>query len=168
MGPLVNETLDEWLLRPFQSSTTFRNLSACGVCVFHVIDDALLIVRSALSLPIELNYTRSAHGGWVIDSACHWYCLRAQNWDISQSRAEISAVVLQHQSIRPFWGWNRAKHAILEATILATRLHLTGRKKVQEELLRLEPMLKKTAGTNELIAWDLICRFVAETEPLDL
>ena len=44
MGPLVDVELKNWTLRPFSSSTTFRNLQSNPHCVFHVIDDVVPLV----------------------------------------------------------------------------------------------------------------------------
>lgn len=164
MGPVVNESLGVWQLRPFQTSSTFQNLQSCGVCTFHVTDDVLLVVKSALSIPIDLEYSRSRRGGWIIETACHWYCLETHQWDLSQPRSQVSARLIEQGSIRPFWGWNRAKHAIIEATILATRLELIGRPQALEELNRLESAVHKTAGQRELDAWDLVCQYISQSE----
>lgn len=160
MGPVVDPTLTSWRLRPFNTSSTFANLRRLGTCVFHVVDDVVPLVQSALSLPTELTYQSLSDGGWIIESACHWYCLNALTWDVSQERAEVTMRIQSQGVQRPFWGWNRAKHAILEATILATRLHLTGSEIVREELNRLEPTIQKTAGPREWQAWSLLSEFI--------
>ncbi len=48
MGPIVDAEMRELRLRPFQTSTTFRNLKTTGCGVFHVTDDVLLIARAAV------------------------------------------------------------------------------------------------------------------------
>lgn len=48
MGPIVEETMSELLLRPFNTSTTYKNLKATGQGVFHVTDDVLLLARAAV------------------------------------------------------------------------------------------------------------------------
>lgn len=160
MGPIVDESLQHWLLRPFQSSQTFSNLRREGQCVFHVVDDALIVAQSALSVPSQLQYSKSPSGGWIMDSACHWYCLETMNWNLEEFRSEVTARVVETGFLRPFWGWNRAKHAVLEATILATRLQLTGPQPILEEMQRLQPIIDKTAGPRELAAWDLVFQHV--------
>ncbi len=160
MGPVVDPDLTHWQLRPFQGSTTCDNLLRSGQAVFHVMDDVLPIVQSALSMPVDLQYRPCEHGGWIIQSSCHWYCLNVQHWDLSQPRSLATAQVLSSGIHRSFWGWNRAKHAILEATILATRLHLTGREAVLAQLQPLENAVTKTAGPRELLAWQLVEQYI--------
>jgi uncharacterized protein len=165
LGPVVDESLEQWLLRPFQSSNTFANLRRTGLGTFHVVDDILPVVQSALSLPVDLEFIRNEYGGWIIASACHWYSLNIQQWDVSQSRAEAAAQVIASGNIRPFWGWNRAKHAVLEATILATRLHLNGPESIAEQLELLEVAVEKTAGPRETEAWNLVKDYIQNWKP---
>ena len=173
MGPVVDEDLSTWTLRPFASSTTFRLLRANPHCVFHVVDDVVPVVESALGLETSLQFavqSRSIVGEsgmkqltvWTIPTACHWYHLEVIAWDVSQERSQATARVLERHLQKPFWGWNRAKHAILEATILATRLHLVDRKAIEEDLSRLQPAVTKTAGARELYAWQLLSDFFAK------
>ena len=48
MGPIVTAAMTTLILRPFTSSTTYKNLKANGVGVFHVTDDVLLIAAAAI------------------------------------------------------------------------------------------------------------------------
>ena len=166
MGPVVDRELLSWQLRPFKSSTTFANLQRCGVCVFHVTDDVLLVVQAALNKLRDVanseNYLPGPEGTWILGTACHWYRLSIERWDLSTDRAEAFAKVEQHGAIRPFWGWNRAKHAVLEATILATRVHLTGKQPILEAMVDLRLVMEKTAGDQEWQAWQMIADFLDE------
>jgi hypothetical protein len=54
MGPIVTPELTTLVLRPFASSQTYLNLKRRPYGVFHVVDDVLLLARSALDrLPAE-------------------------------------------------------------------------------------------------------------------
>jgi hypothetical protein len=62
-----------------------------------------------------------------------------------------------HQAMRaPFLGFNRAQGAVIEAAILATRLHMLPREKVERELGYLQIAVEKTAGPREHEAWRLL------------
>lgn len=175
MGPVVDEDLQTWTLRPFASSTTFRCLQANPHCVFHVVDDVLPVVQAALGLPSSLRFEslggntgrdklkhagdNRADGAWTISSACHWYHLQVTDWDTSQPRSLAKTRLIEQRVQRPFWGWNRAKHAILEATILASRIHLLEREAIDAELSKHEAAIGKTAGERELLAWRLLKDF---------
>jgi hypothetical protein len=58
MGPIVDETMQTLLLRPFQTSTTYRNLKRTGCGVLHVTDDVLLLAQAAIN-----RLERCAHVG---------------------------------------------------------------------------------------------------------
>lgn len=175
MGPIVDDRLRQWTLRPFASSTTFRYLQAHPDCIFHVIDDVLPVVEAALGMPTSLTFEPLKSGnanndltvGWTIPSACHWYHLRVANWDTSQDRSVAQARLLNQRVLRPFWGWNRAKHAVLEATILASRIHLYQPGTIDDDLKRFDVTIGKTAGERELQAWQLLQDFFqAHGQPL--
>lgn len=161
MGPVVDEKLEHWRLRPFQSSSTFENLRRYPYAVFHVVDDVLSLAQTALGLESDLQFAK-VDNCWILPSACHWYRLQVTEWDLSESRSGAEAIVLEQRIQRPFWGWNRAKHAIIEATILLTRRHLLERSFIEQELGRLESAVEKTAGTRERQAWELLRQQVKE------
>jgi hypothetical protein len=64
--------------------------------------------------------------------------------------------------IAPFFGFNRAKHAVIEAAIAATRLHLLPAEDVDEELRRATIAVEKTGGVDEREALELIANHVRE------
>lgn len=162
MGPIVDESLTRLHLRPFQTSTTFRNLKESGCGVFHVVDDVLLIAQAALNRLPEHVPTRPAIEvvGQVLESACRWYEFRVETLDDSQDRSEIRCRVVHTGRLRDFFGFQRAKHAVLEATILATRLHLIAREEITARLADLRVIVSKTAGPREFEAMDLVEEFV--------
>jgi hypothetical protein len=67
---------------------------------------------------------------------------------------------VHHGVRREFIGFNRARHAVLEAAIYATRLHLLPRAFVESELQRLQAIVDKTAGDQELEAMALLTEHV--------
>lgn len=163
MGPVVDEGLTRFLLRPFQTSTTFRNLRDHPEGVIHVVDDVLLIARGAIGALTEPPPTRPARvvRGRVLQDACRSFEFRVLSCDASQPRSEIAVEIVHAETHRDFWGFNRAKHAVLEAAILATRLHLLPADEVRAELRRLESPVQKTAGPRELEAFALVRAHVA-------
>lgn len=164
MGPIVDESLTWLRLRPFQTSQTFRNLSAHPQGVLHVTDDVLMLAKAAIGKLIEFPRTSSANQirGEVIQSACRWYEFEVESIDTAQDRSEIQCRVVHVGRLRDYFGLNRAKHAVLEAAILATRLHLLPREEIERQFAALRSPVEKTAGPNELVAFQLLCDFVAE------
>lgn len=164
MGPIVDAAMTRLTLRPFQTSTTYSNLKRTGVGVLHVTDDVLLLARAAIgrldSAPPLFPATKI--DGDVLADACRWYEFRVSSLDDSSERTRIEADVVHVGRMRDFFGFNRAKHAVLEAAILATRLHLLPPEDVRRQLEALRVPVEKTAGPQEREAFALIERFVEE------
>jgi hypothetical protein len=162
MGPIVDESLSKLRLRPFKTSQTYANLKRTPFGVFHVVDDVLLLARSAVGLLAQTPPTFPAAKipGDVLADCCRWYEIEMREFDDSSERAEMVAQVVHAGRVRDFFGFNRAKHAVLEAAILATRVHLLARDQIVAELNRLKPAVVKTGGPAEVEAFELLERFV--------
>lgn len=156
MGPVVDPQVTKLIFRPFKTSTTYQNLKATGQGVFHVVDDVLLIARAAVGKvePGPGAAVRPAEKieGVILADACRFYELRVTELDDRQERTTIHAQVVHAGRQRDFLGFNRAKHAVLEAAILATRVHLTGPAPVLAELARLQVIVDKTGAQAEHLA----------------
>lgn len=165
MGPIVDAEITRLLLRPFRSSTTYANLARtrCGVC--HVTDDVLLFAQAAINQIDPWPDLRSAEvvAGDILAGACRWFEFRVTDIDDASERTEIAAEVVHQGTLRDFFGFNRAKHAVLEAAILATRLHLLPRVDILAQLDLLRTPLEKTAGPRELRAFQLLETYIRST-----
>jgi uncharacterized protein len=68
----------------------------------------------------------------------------------------------------PFRGFNRAQSSVIEAAILASRLSMLPREKIEREIAYLTIGLEKTAGPREREAWgwlmEMIHAHLAEPE----
>ena len=164
MGPRVDESLSKLRLRPFKTSQTYANLKRTPFGVFHVVDDVLLLARSAVGLLAEIPRTFPAEKvpGAVLADCCRWYEFEVRELDDSRERAEMLAQVVRCGRVRDFFGFNRAKHAVLEAAILATRLHLIPRAEILSEFDRLKPAVSKTGGPAEIEAFTLLEGYVRD------
>lgn len=164
MGPIVTEGFERFLFRPFKSSSTYRNLKATGQGVFHITDDACLIARAAVSKlrvgeDVKVVPAKVVEG-LVLADACRAYELKVESLEDQEERTTIIARAVHVERLRDFWGFNRARHAILEAAILATRLHLTGKGPVLEEYAKLQVAVDKTGGQKEQEAMAGLRRWV--------
>ena len=165
MGPIVDVKMQRLQLRPFQTSKTYANLKRDHVGVFHVVDDVLLLAQAAINCLAETPPTipATAIAGHVLADACRWYEFKTTTIDDREPRTNIFVDVVHIGRLRDFFGFNRAKHAVLEAAILATRLHILPRADVETELARLAVPVQKTAGDMERMAFELICDYVRRT-----
>src|SRR5438067_8989427 len=96
MGPRVDAALESFLLRPFRTAQTYRNLKAHGEGVLHVTDDVLLLARSALGTvePPPPVFTASRILGFVLRDACRYYEFRVVSLDDHEERTRIEVEVL--------------------------------------------------------------------------
>ena len=165
IGPHVDPHLTDWTLKPFQSSTTFENLRSTSRGVFHIVDDSLLMAAAVLGLCNEpeseyrselCDATHLTNVGWILNRSCRAVGLAVNAWDFTAPRATASCIATHRETRSEFWGWNRARHSILELAILASRVHILDKKIVVEELERHRIIVEKTAGPREFAAWELL------------
>ncbi len=169
MGPIVDESMQTLVLRPFQTSTTYQNLKQTCCGVLHVTDDVLLIAQAALGPldPFPETMPAAQINGVVLTSACRWYEFDVVSLDDQQERTRIECRIVHVGRLRDFFGFNRAKHAVLELAILATRVHLLPREQIDAEFARLATPIEKTAGPREQLAFELLQQSVAEHRRAD-
>ena len=148
------------VLKPFLETTTFRNLSATGAAVVNLTDDVMLFAQGAISSPQFPGSPASAVRGVVLDAACSWRELEVLQIDATPPRSRIDTRVVHRGVRREFIGFNRARHAVLEAAILATRTHLIPAEQIRDEFARLQIIVDKTAGPREQEAMALLTQYV--------
>jgi hypothetical protein len=148
------------VLKPFLETTTFRNLRDSGAAVVNLTDDALLFAQGAISSPQFPSVPAVVVRGAVLQAACSWRELEVLAIDDSPPRSRIDTRVVHRGVTREFIGFNRARNAVLEAAILATRTHLLPPEQIREEYARLQVVVDKTAGPREREAMELLTEYV--------
>jgi len=94
--------------------------------------------------------------GVVLDAAASWREVEVVSLDDTPPRSRIMTRVVHQGVRREFLGFNRARHAVLEAAILATRTHLIAPEEIRQDYARLRIIVDKTAGPRELEAMALL------------
>ena len=164
MGPEVSDDFDHFVLRPFQTSRTFANVQRTRQGVLHVTDDVELMARAAIGRFEQPPRHRPSPviQGMILEDACRWYAFEVEAIDDREPRAVIPCRVVAAGKLRDFLGFNRARHAVVEAAILATRLALLPLDRVLDEMQRLAPLVDKTGGPAERRAFAVLSQFVSE------
>ncbi len=164
MGPEAEPAIEHLVLKPFRSSTTYANMKRTGQGVFHVTDDVELMAQAAVGTPDPLPPTIACDQieGRILTGACRWYALRVTTLDDNQERTRIETRIVASGRLRDFFGFNRAKHAVLEAAILATRTGLLPAADIFAQLERWRPLVDKTGGDAERRAWAMLEQTIAE------
>jgi uncharacterized protein len=157
---------EELVFWPFDATRTLRNLRAHGEAVVHLTDDVLLFVQAALGHPRPAMRPATAVAGAVIEAVNAWREVVVTQIAPSGDglpRSQVRArVVASGTGTRQPLGLCRARHAAVEASILASRLKWLGAEYVGAELARLQELVDKTAGPRERAAMDYVRRHVAE------
>ncbi len=162
MGPIVEDDFHQIILRPFQPSTTFNNLAATRCGVFHVVDQVDVIAKAAIGKLSEVPPLEAARQiqGFVLQNCCRWFEFVVREVDASEARSRMPCTVIYSGQRRPFLGFNRARHAVLEAAIIATRVHLIPWYEIENTFRFLASAVSKTGGTAELDAFEMLRMFV--------
>ena len=163
MGVVVESMESEFVeIRPFKETVTFQNLQATESAVVHLVDDANLICKLALNLPVDEIEFEPANeiAGQVMQQACQAWEVQVQFADTLSERASFNCRIRHRHHLKPFSGLNRAAMALIEATILATRLDFIPLQFVREKLSDLEAAVSKTGSPQHLATFQQVCEFV--------
>ena len=144
---------DGWIIAPFHPSTTLDNLRAVPFAVANFCDD-VRIFAGCLTGRSDWPTTTSEHVPVprLVTALTHDE-LAVTHVTEDPQRPRFHCSVAHRATHAPFAGFNRAQAAVIEAAILASRLHLLPREKVEREIAYLEIAVSKTAGAAEQQAW---------------
>ena len=165
MGPEVCDSgsWTDFVLKPYTSSKTYANLKREGKGVLHITDDVMLLARAAINVwSQETRFLAMPEvDGHVLEGSCQWFEFKVTSLDDSQQRTRIECEVTAQGKLREFFGFNRAKHAVLEAAILATRTKFIPSGEILSQMKHLKVIVAKTAGEQENKAFQLLEQFIA-------
>lgn len=147
-----------WIAAPFRPSTTLFNLEHGRKFTASFTDDARIfagLVTGTRSFPLTdiEDWPAPRLSGALAHAELE--IIRVEDDEI---RPRFFCRVRHTESHRPFLGMNRARAAVLEAAILATRLGRLSREKIESELAYLQIAIDKTAGDPEREAWDMVMK----------
>lgn len=148
------------VIKPYRSTRTLRNLRATGAAVANLTDDILLFTQAALGDPQPPTRPTATIDGAVLSDVCSWREVTVEAIDASGPRARVTTHVVGRGVGREFLGFNRARHAVLEASIIASRARRLPSGEIPAELERLQVLVDKTAGPREREAMELVRRHV--------
>ena len=153
---------DEVVLKPFRPSRTLDNILAARCAVLNVVTDVRVFAgcvtgqRKWPTLPV-------AGGEGAVRLACSHSHVLLRLVDVRDDaqRPLLRLARVHEVQHSAFPGFNRAQAAVVEGAVLASRLHLLPREKIDGEMAYLQIAIDKTAGPEELEAWGWIREAVA-------
>lgn len=145
---------DGWLLQPFRPSTTLDNFLAtrCG-CV-NFTDDARVFAGCVTKRQTDWPTVKTELVDSVrLEAALAVHEIHVERVEDNGQRPKLHCSIAHRANLKPFPGLNRAVAAVLEGSVLVSRLKMLPAEKIDEEFGYLQIAINKTAGAHELEAW---------------
>lgn len=162
MGPRIDIPRKKMVLRPFKTSRSFANLIETKSGVFHITDDVNLIARAAVGSidPWPQMVQIIDTDVYRLCDTCQWFLLELASIEQEGERATLQLNILKMGRVRDFIGFNRAKHAVIEAAILATRVGILSDSDITSQMEMLRSWVDKTGGVSEHDAYSFLQQFI--------
>ena len=132
--------------------------------MFHVTDDVLLLAQTAIGLAAGARARHAAGGrGRRPNSAGQPAVITSfasPSWTTGKNGRRSWPKPPPRDRLRDFFGFNRARHAVLEAAILATRTEILPLDEMLADFRKLAVLVDKTGGPRERAAFTLLHRHV--------
>jgi uncharacterized protein len=141
------------ILSPYKPSTTLDNILATKTAIMNITDDVRVFAGALTGrcdwplLPVNNN-----KGFRLADCMAHTVLELVEVRD-DEIRPQLVLQAIYSENHQSFQGFNRAQAAVVELSILASRLHMLPKEKVMTEMAYLQIAIDKTAGARELEAW---------------
>ncbi|MBS1213143.1 MAG: hypothetical protein H6R26_1760 [Proteobacteria bacterium] len=149
----VHDKPGEMLIMPFRPSTTLDNILAGGYAIMNHTDDVRVFAGCLTGRRAwPLVAADRVPGQRLADTLSHVELELVRHED-NDLRPRLYCRVVHQATHKPFRGFNRAQFSVLEAAILASRLHMLPWSKISAELDYLRIGLEKSGGDREREAW---------------
>ncbi|MGI6406459.1 MAG: DUF447 domain-containing protein [Syntrophaceticus sp.] len=148
------------LLHPYKGSHTYANLQENGVGVVNIVDDVLLFVETALYSTVPPYDSARYVKVPLLKDANSCYEFRVVDFKKDREPGEVNVKILSRSNRRFFKGFCRASFAVLEATILATRLNYLGKAEVMKNASYFKELVRKTGGEREKQAFAMVEKYL--------
>lgn len=141
------------VIAPFKPSTTLDNLLHARTAVINYTDDVRIYAGCLTGRRDWPLRPATRVRGRVLEAALAHREFEVDRIDADELRPRVHCRAVHEETHAPFAGFNRAQAAVIEAAVLASRLHMLPREKIEGELDYLRIAIDKTAGPRELEAW---------------
>lgn len=139
------------VISPFRPSTTLENILSSQSAVLNIVDDVRVFAGALTGRqPWALNGV--APQMHLVGALSHAVLALVEVRD-NATRPQLLMRKTSEQIHRPFQGFNRAQAAVIELAVLASRLHMLPKEKIETEMQYLQIAMDKTAGAIEQKAW---------------
>ena len=145
---------NEWVvISPYRPSTTLDNLLTTKTATLNLTDDVRVFAGAVTGQrDWPLLPAIKIEGYRLADSLTHLELSLVRVID-DAIRPTLYFKVLSSMTHAPFKGFNRAQAAVIELSVLVSRLDRLPTERILAELAYLQTAINKTAGERELEAW---------------
>ena len=150
------------VIAPFKPSTTLDNIGRNQTAVVNMTDDVRVFAGCLTGHYDWPTVAVEGIKGYRLEQALSHMALQVARFEEDEVRPRFYCSIVARENHRPFSGFNRAQAAVLEAAILVSRLHMLPREKIEEEIRYHEIAMEKTAGPDEVQAWDWLMQHIRE------
>ena len=149
----IHEEGESLIILPFKPSASLDNIERNGTATLNYTDDVRIYAGCL-----------TGHGDWPtcptenIQGARLENCLSHTELEVvdkveDEVRPKFYCKVIFEATHAPFHGYNRAQFAVIELTILVSRLQRLSQEKIEQEIEYLTIGFEKTSGPREQEAW---------------
>ena len=150
----VSQKADFIVLKPFKPSATLDNILKQKIAVMNIVTD-VRVFAAAVTGRSNFNLVALPGGkGFFLKDALSYLTLSLAEIHDDKIRSTLHMNKVNEIHLSSFKGFNRAQAAIIEASVLMSRLDLLSRDKIKQEIKYLEIAISKTAGKKEIQAWE--------------
>lgn len=151
------EREERLVIAPFRPSTTLANLERHPFATACYTDDVRVFAGCVTGRRRDWPVVPTERiAGFRLASCLAHEELEVIGIEPDTLRPRFLCRVVHGRRHGPFLGFNRARFAVIEAAILLSRRHLLPAGEIEEGLVRLRPLVDKTAGGAEQEAWGWI------------
>lgn len=148
----------------YRGSQTYDNLYSTSEGVINLSEDVLAFVETALfsrELPSSPSKMVSAPR---MSGASAIFEFSVVHFEAAAEPARVKGKILYHEQFGGFTGFCRARSAVLEAVIMATRLDRIPLSEINEYLDKCEQIILKTGGAEERKALQRVKDFLLKKD----
>ena len=127
---------EQWIIAPFRPSKTLDNLRAVPFAVANHTDDVRIFAGLLTGRRDWPTVACEGSPAPRLERCLAYLQLRVDRVSEDEARPRFHCDVTAAVSQAPFAGFNRAQNAVIEAAILASRLHLLPRETIERESRR--------------------------------
>ena len=148
-------------IKPFKPSISLDNILRNNSGVINYIDDVRIFASciTKKNINIEFVETNKINCARIKNSISHTEFI-VKKVEHDDSRPTIICQTVNEEIHKMYYGFNRAKAAVIELCILASRLGIIDDEKIKDEIKYLKISIDKTAGEPELEAWNWLIEYI--------